>query len=451
MGIDWKRAGLAVATGGLSEVVNPANDPTRVKKADERPIQGVTAEMGRLSKKYENKQIERYTPSQVAAQQVRPASIGGIQGSWNFQNAVQQAKANLTQAGQMDPRTLAFLQASQQGGPNTAQSLDLLRAAAMGQGPSAAQAQMQLGTDQAIKAQMAMAGSRGFNAAATRGAQMQGAEMQQQAVNQAAMLRAQEMQAAQQAFAQGALTQEGMARDAASRAAQINLQQDVARQQSIQEAINSYTQGAGSFAAMNADVAKAQAALVQQARMADQDAFLKAQMFNAQTGMQAHEMQQQQQLAYDQLANQMLAGQLGGLGTLFATEADRQKAIANARTTVLGGGISAGGGVLAAMMAPAAAASDARGKTDIKANKETQAFLNALTDNEYRYKDTSKPGTAPGTHYGPMAQDLAKTKMGRTIVIDSPDGMMVDTSRGLLLALSGLANINKRLAKMEGK
>jgi hypothetical protein len=39
--------------------------------------------------------------------------------------------------------------------------------------------------------------------------------------------------------------------------------------------------------------------------------------------------------------------------------------------------------------------------------------------------------------------------MGRTSVIDGPDGMMVDSARGFLLALSGLANINERLQKLE--
>ena len=427
---------------------NPSKiDPTRVGKADEAPMRGVTGQMGQRANEMFAKNVPRYSPQSVTPQQVRAAGIGNIPGMGDFQQANMQAQGNIGAAGQVDPRTLAFLQAAQKGGANTAQSLDLLRAAAMGQGPSAAQAQMQTGVDQAIKAQMAAAGARGFNAAAMRGAQMQGAEMQQAAVNQAAMLRAQEMQAAQQAYAQGALTQEDMARQAAIQAGQINLQQDVARKQSIQDAINAYQAGTGQYAGISADVAKAQAGLEQQARLANQEALLKSGMFNTQMGLDAAALQQQGQLAYAGLGSGLLSGQLGGLGTLYQGETGRQQAITQGRTSMFGAGAgAAGSGIAAAMMM-----SDARQKTDIKPNKETESFLAALTDNSYRYKDPTEPGTAPGTQYGPMAQDLAKTKMGSTAVINTPHGMMVDPSRGFLLALSGLANINQRLAKLEGK
>ena len=73
-----------------------------------------------------------------------------------------------------------------------------LAAAARGEGPSAAQAQLQSGLKQSIAAQNAMAASaRGTNAAmAGRTAAMQAGNMQQDATNQAAQLRAKEQQQA---------------------------------------------------------------------------------------------------------------------------------------------------------------------------------------------------------------------------------------------------------------
>jgi hypothetical protein len=418
-------------------------DPTTVGRASDKGIKGLTGQMSGLSQQFLNQRVPMYNPQQVNPQQVRAASVGRPLGMTALEGAVQTAGDNVGAAGRMDPRTMAFLQAAQQGGANTAQSLNLLRQAAMGQGPSAAQAQMSSGLDQAVKAQMAAAGSRGFNAAAMRGAQMQGAEMQQAAINQSAMLRAQEMQAAQQAFMQGSLSQEDMARNAALAAGQTTLQQDLGTKAAIQDAINSQLQGAGQYAGLGTDLEKTQAMLTQQARLANQDVDLRSGMFNSQLGFDAAALQQQGQLGMYDLASGLLSGQAGLFGQQYATEQGRLNQSADARKQMLGSGMQAGASILGAIL------SDKRSKTDIKPSKDTQEFLSALTDNQYRYKDPSKPGTAKGTQYGPMAQDLAKTKMGRTAVIDTPDGMMVDSARGFLLALSGLANINERLQRLE--
>lgn len=48
----------------------------------------------------------------------------------------------------------------------------------------------------------------------------------------------------------------------------------------------------------------------------------------------------------------------------------------------------------------------------------------------YDYKDPKALGAAPGRHYGPMAQDLAKTPAGASAVVKQPDGSLgVDTGR----------------------
>lgn len=404
------------------------------------------ASVGGWGQQFLSTRPEAPKPQQVTPQQVNAANINP-QGFSQFEQALNVASGNVQTAGQMDPKIAQFLQAAQQSGQYSPQAIAQMQQAAMGQGPSAAQAQLQSGVDQSVQAQMAAAASRGFSPAAMRGAQMQSAQMQQSAVNQAAQLRAQEQQAAQQAFLQAALQQEQMQRQAAMQAAGLTLDQSVQGQQLKQAAINAQLQGAGQFAGLAQQSATAQAQLAQQAALANQDAFLKAGMFNQTMPLEAFQAQQQANLGFAGLGGDLLKAQMGSLTGVDLAAAQRafeaNQNRQNRNFQILGGLIGAGGAV------GAAAASDRKMKKEIKVNKETQAFLNALTDNEYKYKDPTKVGTAPGTQYGPMAQDLAKTKMGKTAVIEGPDGLMIDSSRGFLLALSGLANINQRLSKLE--
>jgi hypothetical protein len=327
---------------------------------------------------------------------------------------------------------------------------------------------MQAGTDQAIRAQLAAAGSRGFNPAAMRGAQMQGAEMLQTSANQAAQLRAQEQQAAQQQFLQASLQQEQMQRQAAMQAAGLTLDQDVASQQARQAAINAQGQIAGQFAGLGTQQAISQAELLQQANLANQaaqlqasgmnqDAALRAALANQQAGLQAGMFNQQmgldawnaamsQQLGRQQLGAGLLTGNLTGQTGIMNMDAARMLESSQARAKMIGGAMEGGAAALPAIIA----ASDKRAKKNIKPNDQTLAFLEALTDNSYNYKEPNKPGRAPGRQYGPMAQDLEKTAMGKTAVTEDADGTkMVDSARGFLLALSGLANVHQRLKALE--
>lgn len=448
---------------GLSKL-----DPTKVKKADTSQVQSTAQTVGDLANRYATTNVPLYTPGAISPERVYAATIQQGQGMGQLQQAVGTAQGNIQQAGAMDPRIANYLAAAQQAGQYSPQAIGMMQQAAMGQGPSAAQAQLQAGVDQSIQAQMAAAASRGFSPAAMRGAQMQGAQMQQAAVNQAAQLRAQEQQAAQQAFLQASLQQEEMARNAALQAGATTLQADMAGKEARQNAINTFVQGSGTMAGLGQEQAIAQAQLQQQAGIQNQQAMLQALIEQERLRFGGMELQQQGQLGYGQLASGLYGQQLGAYSGLAGLEQQRYGQSAKARSDLIGGLISggasmgasaisaggaagaggAGAGGAAAAAPAAAAASDRNMKKEIKVNKETQAFLNALTDNEYEYKDTSQAGTAPGKQYGPMAQDLAKTKMGKTAVIDGPDGMMVDSSRGFLLALSGLANINQRLNKL---
>src|SRR6476660_8233503 len=76
----------------------------------------------------------------------------------------------------------------------------------------------------------------------------------------------------------------------------------------------------------------------------------------------------------------------------------------------------------AAMMSPAK--SDVRSKyafqdPDIR---DLQDYLGRTKGKLYRYKNPSAPGQRPGLNYGPMAQALASTKIGRTVVVEGKDG-----------------------------
>jgi len=59
----------------------------------------------------------------------------------------------------------------------------------------------------------------------------------------------------------------------------------------------------------------------------------------------------------------------------------------------------------------------------------------------YNYKDPSAPGAAPGTHYGPMAQDLEKSPATASTVTTGPDGMKrVDPGRLTMLNTAALSD-----------
>ncbi len=70
----------------------------------------------------------------------------------------------------------------------------------------------------------------------------------------------------------------------------------------------------------------------------------------------------------------------------------------------------------------------------------------------YQYKQPGAPGAAAGTHYGPMAQDLEKTPMGASTVIQAPNGTkMVDTGRLSLVNTAALHAQQQELDDLQRK
>lgn len=80
--------------------------------------------------------------------------------------------------------------------------------------------------------------------------------------------------------------------------------------------------------------------------------------------------------------------------------------------------------------------------------KKVLDFLAGIKPEIYNYKN---PQHGAGTYVSPMAQDLEKTDLGKSMVIDTPEGKMVDYSRAAGTLMAAQANLHKRLAELESK
>lgn len=93
-------------------------------------------------------------------------------------------------------------------------------------------------------------------------------------------------------------------------------------------------------------------------------------------------------------------------------------------------------------------ASDINLKEDIKdGDAKLDDFLNKLTAYEYEYKDPEKHGA--GKRISPMAQDLEKSELGKQMVIDTPEGKLVDYGKGLGTIVAALAHLNEKLEELK--
>lgn len=283
--------------------------------------------------------------------------------------------------------------------------------------PSAAQLQLQQGADTALQSANALAASAGPQnaAAAQRAAVMQGAQLTQQYGNQAAQLRAQEQQQLRGELGSalgGLRSQDLSALGQASQNQQFSagLQQQANLQNAgLQEQQNALgQQGLISMYGMGQDVLNTDLA----SRMHYQD--LMAQKYANDKGLA-------QQASQFQTA-----------------ENDKKQASY----------ISA-----AATLAPYAiqAASDERLKTDIApaSSKDATEILDKLNKSIFKYKEPEKFG--PGEHFGIMAQDLEKSRLGKTLVVNTPEGKMVDVKKAAMASLALLSALNERIRKVEAR
>lgn len=336
-----------VRAGGYGEVLDQAEalrkrgqqelskyDPTAVRKADVSRVKGVSEEAARRARQMFDRPVERYQVGDIAAQQ-----IGALPGRSSLEQMLGVARGNIAQAGQIDPSVAQFLQASTQQG-QLDPAVALARQAALGEAPSAAQAQLQAGVDQSIAAQMASAASGGGGAAAVRGAQQQAAVMQQQAANQAAALRAQEMAQARQLYGGLAGQQAAQQIGALQGAAGLQLSADELSGAQRQAAINAALSGSQAAAAQD----------LQQATVNAQQA-LEAQKLQEMFNMQALQQQQQAQLGYAGLGAGLMGQQSGMEQFLAQLEAARLGQVGALRGQAFGAGMEATGNILSQLIA----------------------------------------------------------------------------------------------------
>lgn len=106
-------------------------------------------------------------------------------------------------------------------------------------------------------------------------------------------------------------------------------------------------------------------------------------------------------------------------------------------------------GVAKVVGAVAGAISDRREKKNIKkADADVDEMLAYLAPSSWDYKDEAH---GKGRHVGVMAQDLERSKAGRSLVTEHDGKKMIDTNRAVSALLASQAQLNKRLAELEGK
>lgn len=119
--------------------------------------------------------------------------------------------------------------------------------------------------------------------------------------------------------------------------------------------------------------------------------------------------------------------------------ANAQRAgVINAITGIAGG---VGGGLIAR--------SDENSKKNIKPESgEVNELLESIEPYAYEYKNKSD---GDGEFLSPMAQDLEKSEIGKSMVIDTPNGKVVDYGKGFGAIMAIQSALNKRLKNLEAQ
>lgn len=409
------------------------NDPTKFKKNKKELSKAIT--------KVEN----RDTPQMKAAKLGQAATIN-------------QKQQDQFRRGQLD---LAY-QLQQQ---------------AAGKGPSLAQSQLRQGTDRNLAQAMAMAGSgRGNSALQMRQLGQQRAMIGQQAGQQAADLRMQEQMAAQQQLA-GVLSG-GRGQDIGLATDQANLkQQRMLNQGQLQQQAAANNQAA---VLQNRGLSDAQVRYLMGEKLGQDQQLAQNRIMGQQLGVQQQTSQNTvNQAAYESASKRKgdFTGKVGGAiaamsdeklktdissgdektesflskfgeGLKAMNESSKKKDDSSTEKTGGDGiasiigmmGSSEGGGYMESM-------SDKENKKGVKnGERSVQGFLDAINAHSYKYKDAK---FGEGTHVSPMAQELEKTKVGKSAVIDTPEGKMVDYGKLGGVMLASQAMLNDRLAELE--
>lgn len=187
------------------------------------------------------------------------------------------------------------------------------------------------------------------------------------------------------------------------------------------------------FNAMNRQNIAAQN-LAQQQSIADQGTALRNQQQMYNKGLQQQQFQNQMAKATG-VTNQ-LQNQAQGMQAQANRQAQAAQAQAAGNRSLIGSGITA------------LALSDKKAKENVREAKtdEFQDMLDKIKPKKFDYK-MEHGGVRDNT--GVMAQDLEKSDLGRDMVVDTPEGKMVDKEKMLMTAMATLADMNKRMKELE--
>ena len=339
-------------------------------------------------------------------------------------------------------------------------------------GPSAAEQQLRMGGDAAMRQQMAMAaGARGGNAAlALQNAGQNQGDIMGNINQQAALQRAQETLANRQfaanaAQAGGNMFGAGAGTQANALMGAGNIFGGVAGNQLGQANTNAgLTQTYAGLASDQGKLGMGQNALNDQTSLA-----LQGMGYNTLADQRAAEMGQMAQNANVYGMNQNYALGLGSNANAAQGNAV-QSQLGNRRLNQENtNNIISGIGGAAATMLPFLLMSDIRAKKDVAPAGEdiSDAFRSAdqsasalmgtpvsypqlnAPGYSYEYKDPNAPGMAPGQQYGPMAQDLEKTPAGASVVHEVNGKKAVDPGRLALLNASETAKQRKEIDQLK--
>lgn len=149
----------------------------------------------------------------------------------------------------------------------------------------------------------------------------------------------------------------------------------------------------------------------------------------------------QQDLGNRMNKGQLMSGAAGTYSQQLMDQAARRDAEKKAKWDSIGGLVDTGAGAIASIF------SDEALKTDIKsADNEVDEMLDKLEPYEYEYKN---PKYGEGKHTGIMAQDLEKSKAGKELVQNTPEGKKVDVKKALGAIMASQARIARRLKDLE--
>jgi len=95
--------------------------------------------------------------------------------------------------------------------------------------------------------------------------------------------------------------------------------------------------------------------------------------------------------------------------------------------------------------------SDENIKKNVKnvSSKDLEDFAEKLNAKKFNYKQPNGELYQDGEVTGVMAQDLEKSKIGKTMVVDSDEGKMVDFKRAVPVTMAAISDIMKRIKKIE--